>query len=235
MNDAQTTKPISPTIFILRGTLLAALFSALSLLGAGRWDWPRGWLYVGLMTASSLIGGAIVEWANPGLLEARAKGYGRKDTKPFDRIFYRLFVPVLVVYPLLAGLDAGRFLWSPLPSWTFWPSLALFLLGSIVTTWTMCVNRFAEGTVRIQSDRGQSVINAGPYRLVRHPMYTGVIIGLPATALLLGSGWALVPVAIVIALFIWRTAREDATLRQELEGYEEFTKMTRYRLFPGLW
>jgi protein-S-isoprenylcysteine O-methyltransferase Ste14 len=211
------------------------VFAGLGFLGAGQWDWPRGWIYGAVFVVTSIIGSIVIQWLNPGLLEARVKGYRKKDTKPFDKLFYLLFVPLLIIYPIFAGLDAVRLLWSPLPEWTIWPGAVLFIASSILTTWTMSVNLFAEGTVRIQQDRGQTVVTAGPYGIVRHPMYLGIIIGLPATALMVGSGWTLLPAALIIALFIWRTSREDATLQTELAGYTDFTKLTRYRLFPGLW
>jgi protein-S-isoprenylcysteine O-methyltransferase Ste14 len=235
MTDGQTSKLFPAFLRVLRGAVAAAVFAGLGFVGASDWTWPRGWIYVAVFVVTSIIGSIIIQWANPGLLEARAKGYRKKDTKPFDRLFYLLFIPLLFVYPIFAGLDAVRLMWSPLPQWTIWPGALLFVVSSILTTWTMSVNHFAEGTVRIQEDRSQTVVTTGPYSIVRHPMYLGIIIGLPATALMLGSGWALVPAALIIALFIWRTAQEDKTLRRELAGYDDFTKLMRYRLFPGVW
>jgi protein-S-isoprenylcysteine O-methyltransferase Ste14 len=99
----------------------------------------------------------------------------------------------------------------------------------------MVVNSHLEVTVRIQDDRGHCVIDSGPYAIVRHPMYAGIVLQSVATPLLLGSSWAAVPVGITILLFAIRTALEDRTLRKELPGYEEFTTRTRFRLIPGLW
>ena len=76
---------------------------------------------------------------------------------------------------------------------------------------------------------------AGPYRFVRHPGYTAGILGAPSMPLILGSWWAFVPTAIYILVFVLRTALEDKTLRQELPGYAEYAKSTRYRLVPGVW
>jgi protein-S-isoprenylcysteine O-methyltransferase Ste14 len=47
--------------------------------------------------------------------------------------------------------------------------------------------------------------------------------------------WTLGLAALITLLFLWRTALEDKTLRQELPGYEEYTAVTRYRLMPGIW
>jgi len=219
---------------LIKPAIGSALFAALAFLGAGRIDWIRGWIYAGVFVAVSVAGSLIVHFASPGLLEARAKGI-RKDTKSFDKLFYSLFLPLVLLYPFLAGLDAVRFSGSPLPWWTVYPGIVLFLTGSLITTWTLAVNRHAESTVRIQTERSHAVITEGPYRLVRHPMYVGTVIGLPGAALILGSGWALVPMVLIMLLFVWRTAREDRALRQELPGYEAFSEITRYRLLPGIW
>ena len=85
----------------------------------------------------------------------------------------------------------------------------------------------------IAANRGIKI--GGPYRFVRHPMYLGAIFLYPATALIFGSRWALALSGLMSALFVWRTALEDRTLRQELPGYREFAASTRYRLVPGLW
>jgi protein-S-isoprenylcysteine O-methyltransferase Ste14 len=50
-----------------------------------------------------------------------------------------------------------------------------------------------------------------------------------------GSWWALIPAFIIVALYIYRTAREDRTLQAELPGYKEYAQQTRYRLLPGVW
>lgn len=89
--------------------------------------------------------------------------------------------------------------------------------------------------MRIQADREHRVEISGPYRFVRRPMYIGTIIGLPAPALIAGSGVALMPAALTISLLVWRTGREDATLQTELPGYADYADNTRYRLLPGVW
>jgi protein-S-isoprenylcysteine O-methyltransferase Ste14 len=102
-------------------------------------------------------------------------------------------------------------------------------------TWAESVNKFFEPTVRIQTDRGHTVIDSGPYALVRHPGYLAaglLVLGLPLS---LGSYWALVPAALSNVLLVVRTALEDRTLREELPGYKEYTQRVRYRLVPGVW
>jgi protein-S-isoprenylcysteine O-methyltransferase Ste14 len=89
--------------------------------------------------------------------------------------------------------------------------------------------------VRIQEERGQQVIDSGPYAWVRHPMYLGIIVLMLSIPLILGSLWALIPGGLIGALFTVRTALEDRTLQQELPGYPEYARRIRYRLLPWIW
>jgi protein-S-isoprenylcysteine O-methyltransferase Ste14 len=113
--------------------------------------------------------------------------------------------------------------------------LALGALSYLLITWAMAVNRFFAGVVRVQEDRGHQTVSAGPYAVVRHPGYVGMMGLNLAASFTLRSWWALVPAGITMAVTIYRTAMEDRTLRAELAGYEEYAGRTRFRLFPGLW
>ena len=89
--------------------------------------------------------------------------------------------------------------------------------------------------VRIQVDRNHKVASGGPYKFIRHPGYSGFILNTLGVALILGSVWALIPAFVTVILFIIRTKLEDQVLFNELDGYKEFSKKTRYRLIPGIW
>lgn len=233
------TAPTAPTksgwarrllqIVGIYGWLFGSLFVA-----AGRLDWIRGWIAVALWVVGMSTIGLVIKRYNPGLLQERAK-WRRKDTKPFDKIFLAIFMPLLIIQPAIAGLDAVRYRWSSVPFAFVYVGAILFALSVVLIAWVMAVNPYAESTVRIQADRGQTVVTSGPYRFVRHPMYAGMVPLYLAIPLVWGSVCALVLGAVIILLFIWRTAREDQTLRQELCGYEEYAAHTRYRLLPGVW
>ena len=89
--------------------------------------------------------------------------------------------------------------------------------------------------VRLQKERGQTVISDGPYRFVRHPGYVGGIVANICGPLALGSLWALIPGLLVAILTVYRTAREDKLLHDELAGYSAYAQRVRYRLLPGVW
>jgi protein-S-isoprenylcysteine O-methyltransferase Ste14 len=211
------------------GLWIAAVF-----VSAGRLDWTRGWICVAAYVVTMVAVGVVVSRANPAVMEARAN-WRRADTKPFDKVFFSFYLPLTFIQPAIAGLDAVRFRWSSMPFAAVYAGLILFWLAMALIAWTMVVNRHAEVTVRIQTDRDHKPVTSGPYRIVRHPMYVGSILMYPATALMLGSKWAVAVSGLIAVLYVWRTAMEDRTLRAELPGYEKFTAVTRYRLIPGLW
>jgi len=168
-----------------------------------------------LTVIAMTIVGAVVHHYNAPLMEARAK-WPRKDTKPFDKVFLAIYMPIVFIHPMVAGLDAVRYHWSSTPFAFVYVGAILFALAMVLIAWVMMVNPFAETSVRIQTDRGHTVVTSGPYRIVRHPMYLGAILMYTATSLVWGSVWALVLAALIAGLMIWRTSREDQTLRQSL-------------------
>ena len=210
------------------------LWIAAGFLGAGRWDWVRGWICVSVYLSMVAITGAAVRYFSPGLLKRRAQGI-RGDTASFDKSFLPIYLPLTLLQPAVGGLDAVRYGWLPLPSSTILPGIALFVVGMGLIAWAMVANPYAESTVRIQPEIGHTVVTRGPYRAVRHPMYSGMMLMHLATGIILGSGWAIVVAGVMAALIVWRTSREDEFLHRQLGGYAEYAARTRFRLVPGLW
>ena len=225
---------------VVRGTVRVLAFSLLlpvTLFGAaGRLDWGMGWLFVGLLFAVTLGTRLLLLHSAPDLVVERSSSFDRADMKPFDRVLAPLLV---LVCPLATWIVAGlqqRFDWSPhVPLWLQLAGVGAILLGAGVTAWAMLANRFFSAVVRIQSDRGQTVVSSGPYRVVRHPGYAGSAVATLAMPLVLDATWAFVPTVLALAVLVVRTALEDRTLEAELPGYAEYARTTRYRLLPGLW
>lgn len=136
---------------------------------------------------------------------------------------------------VIIGFDAVRFHWSSMPIWPSILGLVLFIPAFLIATCAMAVNKFFEWTVRIQVDRGQYVCKEGPYRFIRHPGYTCLIISVLVCPLILRSCWGLVLSVILALVIIARTALEDRTLQKELPGYQEYAQIVRYRLLPFIW
>jgi protein-S-isoprenylcysteine O-methyltransferase Ste14 len=107
--------------------------------------------------------------------------------------------------------------------------------GHALVVWATGTNAFFSQVVRIQTERGHTVVSTGPYRFVRHPAYVGAIVLVLSSPFMLSSWWALIPGVVCAVLMIVRTALEDKTLQAELPGYVEYTQHTRNRLLPGAW
>ena len=98
----------------------------------------------------------------------------------------------------------------------------------------MLANRFFSPVVRIQTERGHRVVMTGPYAVIRHPGYAGMILMAPFSGLALGS-WLSVALALAYSLMVLRRVMfEDAFLRHNLDGYEAYARQVRYRLVPGV-
>jgi protein-S-isoprenylcysteine O-methyltransferase Ste14 len=211
------------------------IIQAVSLfLAAGHLDIPRAWIYLCLNFVFSTAGVIIIWKLTPELLNQR--GGINPGTKSWDKVILLTYFPViLVVLPLTAGLDVGRLNWSNLSIHFTILGIALYALAFFIAQWAMVKNKFFEGTMRIQENRDHSVITTGPYRIVRHPGYVGMILASLSPPLIIGSLYALIPAGLGIILVIIRTSLEDKTLRNELNGYTEYAKEVRYRLVPGIW
>jgi protein-S-isoprenylcysteine O-methyltransferase Ste14 len=220
----------------LRFAAFTLLLPAVLFIAVGRLNWVWAWVYVGIVVFFTLVSRIAVIRTNPDLIAERAQSLEREDVRGWDRLilFFLLLVGPLSMM-IVAGLDE-RFGWSPQVSVALrLIALAIMVLGYTVGTWAMAVNRYYSAVVRIQKDRGQTVITDGPYRFVRHPSYaTGNVASL-MIPILLGSLWALIPCSLVVLGTIIRTALEDKTLLEELDGYKEYAARVRYRLLPGVW
>lgn len=220
----------------LRFAAYTLLLPIVLFIAAGRLNWVWAWVYVGIVVSFTLVSRIAVIRTNPDLLAERAQSLDREDVKGWDRLilFFLLLIGPLAMM-IVAGLDE-RFDWSPQIRLPFQlVALAIMVLGYVVSTWAMAVNRYYSAVVRIQKDRGQTVVTDGPYRFVRHPSYATGIVAYLMIPILLGSLWALIPCSLVVLGTIIRTALEDKTLLEELDGYKEYAKRVRYRLIPGVW
>lgn len=212
---------------------IVAILAGLLFIPAGRWNWLEAWLFVILYAAFLTLYALWGLFKDPGQLEERSRV--AENTKPWDRAILAVYTVILLTTFIVAGFDAGRFRWSTVPLGVkvmAWPGL--MAAGSLIFS-AVAANTYLARTARIQDDRGQVVVTRGPYRLVRHPMYLGIIVLFACSPLALGSLWALIPGLSVGVLFVIRTRAEDMMLLSELAGYAEYAKVVRYRIMPGIW
>ncbi|MBI5680274.1 MAG: isoprenylcysteine carboxylmethyltransferase family protein [Methanobacterium sp.] len=203
---------------------------------AGQIEIFRAWGFFVLTFIYYISSFIIVYRLNPEVILKRGGSAFQEGTKTWDKY-------ILIVYTILgvygqffvAGWDLGHINFWPLGLEYMVLGLILYLGSMVLAVWALIKNPYFEPSVRIQKDRGQKVIESGPYRLVRHPGYlSGILLHL-AIPMIIGSGLTLIYTAIIVLLLLIRTYCEDKTLQRELEGYKEYTKKTRYRILPGIW
>lgn len=212
------------------GVLGAIIFAA-----AGTIDYAGGWLYLGEMIIISVVSGFYTARVDPGLLRERLKPPIQKDQPLADKL---VVIPILLL--LFGGMgfmaaDAARWHWSIMPAIVQYAGCVALLASIAFMYWTMRTNTFAAPVVKIQKERGQTVITTGPYAIVRHPLYFGALFYVAATSLVLGSWWGLATVPLVAAGFAIRIPIEEQALRAGLQGYDDYARRIRWRLIPFVW
>ena len=225
------------SLALIKQLLIASVMLAVQIIifavSAGSVPDSRPWLYFVVAFAHYFISIAVQYRFNPQLLVRRLKTK-RTGLKMWDEILMRISnLTVIVLIPAIGGLDVGRFHWSHLDVYFAVTGSLLVVASSILLNWAMIVNPHFEPTVRIQEDH--KVIARGPYGVVRHPGYLAGILFALSIPLLIGSAFTFAPAGIYCLLMAIRTWLEDNTLQKELKGYPEYTKQTKYRLFPKIW
>jgi protein-S-isoprenylcysteine O-methyltransferase Ste14 len=222
--------------FWARLTAVYVLHGCLLLLCGGDWGWWQAWAYSVLFVSAGIGMRIWAERRHPGLMAERAQLLKAPGVKSWDRLLAPLMALSLgLLLFFVAGLD-HRFDWSPpFPSWLNILGLVVATAGYGFSGWAFVENRFFSAVVRIQSERGHAVCDTGPYRIVRHPGYSGSVLSAFAMVLALDSLWTLVPASAAVVISVVRTTLEDRTLQKELPGYQEYASRVRYRLMPGIY
>jgi protein-S-isoprenylcysteine O-methyltransferase Ste14 len=212
-----------------------AVFAALLFVSAGTLLWPAGWAFIALFFSFAL---AIVLWLareDPELLAERMSSPIQRGQPLWDKVFVAAVLVLFVLWLILMPLDAVRFGWSEVPGWLQLLGAVGLLLSFYVLFLTFRENAYLAVVVKLQEERGQTVVSTGPYRYVRHPMYAGMFLFLPSGALLVGSWWGLLLCLVLLGLLVWRIPREERILENGLAGYDEYERRVRYRLIPHVW
>lgn len=222
-----------PMIRSLVASAISLLLIGAVLFGpAGTLGWTRAWVFCAVFIAEVLIAMAVLWRVNPEIFSARSRI--QPGTQKLDYVFVAIaLVGFLAIFPV-SSLDY-RYQLAQTPEWLSWASYIPFSLGFAAAAWAQAVNRFFEPGVRVQSDRGQKVIDTGPYAVVRHPGYISGSVLAVSTPLCLGSWWGVLPALVFVLALIPRTLFEERVLSDGLAGYSAYKARVRYRWIPGIW
>lgn len=219
--------------YAVKSFLGTSVFFVFMFAAAGTLRFQRGWLLFGV-SVIGLILNLIVIMRNEDLMNERSSS--GKNAKSWDKKILGIYALLTLISYVTAGLDAGRFHWSPdYGLLTAAPGVTLILIGSTLFMFARMANNFFSSVARIQQERNHRVCSSGIYRVVRHPGYLGMIVSLIGFPLVTGSMCSCIPVLPALSLLFLRTILEDRMLRDELPGYAEYSRKTKYRLLPFIW
>lgn len=229
MSDLQLSQNELKKMAWLRLLLAISLLSAMFFLPAGTFAYWEAWGYLAVLFIPVLSVLNYLLKNDPELLERRMR---MKEKRKRQKLIIKVSYIYFLLMFLLPGFDK-RFGWSNVPVGLVVIADILVLLGYGIFFRVLRENRYASRTIEVVQE--QKVIRSGPYAMVRHPMYLGLLLMYTFSPLALGSYWAMIPAMMMIPLLVVRIWDEERLLLKDLDGYKEYTQETRYRLIPGVW
>lgn len=216
---------------IFRVLLIFVFLGLLFFLTAGSFEYTEAWIYIIVLLIPAILVITYFYKKDPDFIGSRI--LKRREKEKVHKSIQNTFSIVVLIGLLIPGFDF-RFGWSNVPVSLVIISDAFVILGYLLIARVMEENRYASAIIQITEE--QKVIETGPYKIVRHPMYTGGLIFILFTPLALGSYWALIPFSISTApALILRIINEEKLMITNLPGYSEYCRKTKYRLIPFVW
>lgn len=210
----------------LLGIILVGL---LVFLPAGTFNYDKGWLFMVVLFIPIFIAGVIMMIFNPKLLKARLES---KEKQKVQGMVIKLSGLMFVVGFVIAGLDF-RFKLIVLPNYVSYIASFVFVLSYLVFGEVLRENTYLFKTIKVE--KGQKIVDRGLYGIVRHPMYSATIFLFLSMPLILGSLISFFIFLLYPVLIVIRTLNEEKVLTDELDGYKEYKRKVKYRIFPFIW
>jgi protein-S-isoprenylcysteine O-methyltransferase Ste14 len=192
----------------------------------------QAWVFIVVFNLSVNFIGLYLSLKDPALLERRKNVGPKAEQSAAQRIIMSVALLSITALLVVCALD-NRFGWSPVPVFVSLIGDALVAFGLFINLLVFKENTFGASTIQTEAD--QKVISTGPYALVRHPMYVGVLVMMAGVPLALGSLWGLLILVLAVPMLVWRILDEEKMLKKDLAGYNEYIQKVRFRLIPYIW
>lgn len=216
----------------VRSVLSLVVFMAMLFIPAGTLQFWPGWLYGFIFAASTTAISVYFLKHDPKLVERRMKVGPAAEQRPAQKIIMAITLAGFILLIVLPGLDY-RWHWSYMPPWLVLAANVVLALSFAIFFIVLKQNSYAASTIRVEAD--QPVVSTGLYAIVRHPLYSGALLLMLVTPLALGSYWTLLVAFALIPVLMWRLLDEERFLKQNLPGYADYCRTTRFRLIPLIW
>jgi protein-S-isoprenylcysteine O-methyltransferase Ste14 len=220
---------------LIRTAVFIAVMALLLFVPADTLRWPAAWVYLAGTAILSVMFGLRLARTDPGLLQERMKPVFQPGQERWDKLLLAITLTAVAGWFVLMALDAVRFQTSRMPLLLQIVGAVAVVISTVIGFIVLQENSFAAPVVRLQTERGQHVVDTGLYAHVRHPMYAGAIPYFLGVPLLLGSWHGLWGAPVLTALLAARAVLEERTLIRKLPGYADYAARVRYRLIPKVW
>jgi len=214
---------------LIKFTAGLLLVGTLLFVPAGGFEYTNGWLFIGLLFIPMLIFGIVMFVKSPELL---AKRLNTKEKEKTQKVVVALSGLLFLAGFIIAGIDY-RFGWSKMPIWVVISASVILLVSYALYAEVMRENVYLSRTIQVQEN--QKVVDTGLYGIVRHPMYAVTVWPFLSIPIVLGSWWSLLCFLPYIGVIAVRIINEEKVLERGLDGYTEYKKKVKYRLFPLIW
>jgi len=209
-----------------------AVFLLMVFWPAGTFSYWRGWAFIAVFAAATLIPSVYLAATNPAALKRRMQAGPAAETRPLQKIIITFAFVSMGAMIMLSALDF-RFGWSSVPAAVSVAGDVLVAVGLLIAMITTNQNGYAAANVKVES--GQQVVSTGVYAVVRHPMYFGNVVMMIGVPLALGSYWGLLFVIPGLVVLATRILDEEKVLTQQLAGYRDYAQRVHFRLVPYVW
>jgi protein-S-isoprenylcysteine O-methyltransferase Ste14 len=217
----------------LIGLIQLQVAMALALfLPAGSLRFWRGWVYWFFFSICVIAITLYLLKYDPHLIEGRLAAGPRAEQETSQKVIQAIAAVLFFALLIVPGLDY-RFHWSQVSALIVVLGDMLLVLSLAMIFFVFRENSYAASTIKVEAE--QRVISTGPYRLVRHPMYSAALILFLATPLALGSAWGLIVAIPLVGTLVARLTDEERYLSAHLPGYDAYRQQVSYRLVPLVW
>ncbi len=221
------------TLQMLAYTVFSIVFFGMLLFWpAGTFDYWQAWVFIAVFVVGAMVPTIYLAVAYPDAFRRRTRSGPFAETRTVQKFIYVGIMLAVVATGVVSAVD-HRFGWSTVPTAVVVVGNVLVVAGLGLAELVVIQNNYAAVTITVEDE--QPVVSTGLYGLVRHPMYVGALIMMVGMPLALASYWALLTIIPGVLVFAARISDEEKALRQDLDGYEEYTEKVLYRLVPWVW
>jgi protein-S-isoprenylcysteine O-methyltransferase Ste14 len=237
MPQKKNGKKASVAVRAVRPLVVTLVFlPAMLFIPAGTVHFWQGWALIAVTFSAQVFTIVYFLRRDPQVLARRLIREEPRGAQKLVIFFLKVFFTVsliLAARDFKHGWTREQFGDGALPWWISVAALVVIVRADIWFIAVLIANRFAASVIQVES--GQPIAASGPYRFMRHPIYTGGIVRWLATPLVLGSIVTVPAFCLIIPVLAARLLLEEQFLKRELPGYVEYCQKTRWRLVPWIW